>query len=129
MAFTFNGTPTTDLDHLRLAIGDTTSGDGPAPDHSNLTDEILEFFLDTGGGVAGAAAMAFDHLAALWISRPIFGPGELSTIHVNLARDYQRMADLWRARSNDPDAGGSGVTVTAWTKEDAYTDAAGEYTT
>ena len=127
MAFTFNATPTTDRDHLRLAIGDTTSGDGPAPDHSNLTDAILDFFLDTGGGVAGAAAMAFDHLAALWISRPIFGPGELSTVHTNLARDYQRLADIWRARSSDPDAGGT-VTITTFTKSDGYTSTGTDYT-
>lgn len=127
MAFTFNATPTTDRDKLRLAIGDVTENDGPAPDHDNLSDAMLDFWLEVGGGVPGAAAMAFDHLAALWISRPIFGPGELSTIHVNLARDYQRMADLWRARSSDPDVGASGVSVTSFTKSDGYTDSGSEY--
>jgi hypothetical protein len=72
---------------LRVAVGDVTVNDGPAPDRSNLSDELLTYFLDAGNSIPGAAALAFDHLATLWISRPIFGPGELSTIHTNLYRE------------------------------------------
>lgn len=98
MAVTFNPTPTTDRDHLRVHIGDTIYDDGPAPNRANLSDEILDYFLEAGGGVAGAVPLAFDHLAALWISRPIFGPGDLSTTHVDMYRKYHQAAADWRAR-------------------------------
>lgn len=128
MAFTFNATPTTNRDQVRLAIGDITEDDGPAPNRANLPDALIDHWLDVGGGVAGAAAMAFDHLAALWISRPIFGPGELSTIHVDLSRKYMAMANEWRARSNDPDVSGAVISVTTITKQDGYTSSGSEYT-
>lgn len=98
MTQTFNLVPTSDRDQVRIHIGDTKMGDGPAPDRKNVSDEILDYFLEAGGGVSGAVPLAFDHLAALWISRPIFGPGELSTSHVDMYRKYQRAATDWRAR-------------------------------
>jgi hypothetical protein len=96
--FTFNTTPTTDLDKLRVIIGDTTFDNGPAPDHSNLADAILDYFLETAESIAGAAALAFEHLAALWVSRPIFGPGDLATVHTNLYDKYMKLAAEWRSR-------------------------------
>lgn len=96
--YTFNPTPVTPLDEVRVHIGDITLGDGPAPNRDNLTDELITYFLEAGGGVIGAVALAFDHLAALWVSRPIFGPGELSTIHVDMYRKYHQAAADWRAR-------------------------------
>lgn len=128
MAFTLNTPPTTDRDQLRLTIGDITLADGPAPDRANIPDATLDFFLELGGGVSGAAAMAFDHLAALWASRPIFGPGELSTIHTNLVTHYTRLANEYRARSADPDVSGAVVSVTSFTKSDGYSDNGSEYT-
>ena len=98
MAFTYNSPPTTNLDKLRIAIGDVTTGNGPTPSMGNLYDALLSYFLTASGSVAGAAALAFEHLAALWIPRPIFGPGELSTIHVDMYRKFKQAADDWRAR-------------------------------
>lgn len=106
MAVTINETPTTERDQVRVHIGDTKLDDGPAPDRSNLTDELLDYFLEAGGGVIGAVPLAFDHLAALWVSRPIFGPGELSTVHVDMYRKYHQAAADWRARF--PASGGEG---------------------
>ena len=128
VSFTFNTSPTTDRDELRIAIGDTTFDDGPAPNRANLSDELLDHWLDVGGSINGAAAMAFDHLAALWVSRPVFGPGELSTIHANLYPYYTRLADLYRARSADPDVSGTVVSVTSFTKSDGYSGNGSEYT-
>jgi hypothetical protein len=54
--------------------------------------------------LAGAAALACDHLAALWTPRPIFGPGELSTTHVDMYRKFKQAANDWRAI--DATAGG-----------------------
>lgn len=98
MTQSFNETPTTGRDQLRVHIGDTKLGDGPCPDRKNITDELLDYFLEAGGGVVGAVPLAFDHLAALWISRPIFGPGELATTHVDMYRKYHQAAADWRAR-------------------------------
>ena len=131
MAFTYSITaPVSDRNQLRTHIGDVTSGDGPAPSRANLDDSLLDYFLATAGSVAGAVALAFDHLAALWISRPIFGPGELSTIHVDMYKKFTQAANDWRAR----DTSGAGefgsatvVTVGSFTRTDGYTDSGHEY--
>ncbi len=130
MAWTFNSPPVSDLHKLRVAVGDVTVNDGPAPDRSNLSDELLTYFLDAGNSIAGAAALAFDHLATLWISRPIFGPGELSTIHTNLYEKFRKAADDWRARATTGSDLGSGtvVTVGSFTRVDGFSDDGSEYT-
>lgn len=121
----------TDLNRLRIAIGDVTFNDGPAPDRANLSDEMLDYFLETAGSVPGAAALAFEHLAALWISRPVFGPGELSTIHTNLYDKFMKLAAEWRSR--DTSGGGelgsaTVVRVGGFTRVDGYSGNGGEYT-
>lgn len=134
MAFTFNPTPTSDLDKLRVAIGDVQRNDGPAPDRANLENELLLYFLETAGSVAGAAALACDHLAALWTSRPIFGPGELSTIHVDMYKKFKAAAEDWRARDAEGGSLGDGVgsgavvRIGSFARADAYSDYGGEYT-
>lgn len=128
MTFTFNPSPSSDRDKLRVIIGDITLEDGPAPNRANLADDLLDYFLDSGGSIAGAAAEAFDHLASLWVTRPIFGPGELSTVHTNVAAQFRKLADEWRQR-----AGGTGdlsatAGVSSFTKSDGYAEDASEYT-
>jgi hypothetical protein len=130
MSWTFDIVTPSQRDELRVHIGDVTLNDGPAPDRANLSNETLDYFLGSANGVAGAVALAFDHLAALWIARPIFGPGELSTIHVDMYRKYKQAAEDWRAR--DTVAGDLGsatvVTVGSFTREDGFTDSGSEYT-
>jgi hypothetical protein len=126
--FTFNSTPTTDRDELRIIIGDIAFDNGPAPDHANVDDATLDHFLSVGGDINGAAVLAFEHLAALWISRPIFGPGELSTIHTRTWEQFMKMAEEYRSRSADPDVSGAVVTVGSFTRVDGYTDSGSEYT-
>ncbi len=131
MAFTFNNPPTTDRDKLRLIIGDVTSGSGPAPGQGNVEDSFLTYFLDEANDIPGAAALAFEHLAALWITKPIFGPGELSTIHVDMYRKFKQAADDWRARStsaSDDLGSGAIVSIGSFTRVDGYTDNGSEYT-
>ena len=121
MAFTFNATPTTDLDSLRIAIGDVTEHDGQAPSRANLTDALLGYFLEEAGSVAGAAAMAFDHLASLWIAHPVFGPGELSTTHVDIYRKFKAAADDWRGRvTGDGGIGGDDTPPSATVRVSAF---------
>jgi hypothetical protein len=131
MSYSFTLPPTGDRDELRTIIGDVTFDDGPAPDRANISDEMLDWFLDSAGTVPGAAALAFDHLAALWISRPIFGPGELSTVHTNLSDKFAKKADEWRKRDTAGDGdlgGGSSVSIGSFTRVDGYTDDGSEYT-
>lgn len=123
MTRSFNETPTTDLDYLRVHIGDIKLGDGPCPDRENITDELLNYFLEVGDGVVGAVPLAFDHLAALWISRPIFGPGELSTIHVDMYRKYSQAAADWRDKGG-PELLPVVIGVVSLKREDGYSDAA-----
>lgn len=127
MAFTFNIPPTTDRDDVRLAIGDVTENDGPAPDRANLADALIDRWLEVGSGVWGAAALAADHLSSLWISRPIFGPGELSTVHTNLSGLWSKRADEFRKRAADPDVSGTVVTIGSFRRVDGYTRSGGEY--
>jgi hypothetical protein len=126
--FTFNSPPTTDRDELRIIVGDIAFDNGPAPDHANIDDATLDHFLDKAEGVAGAAALAFEHLAALWVSRPIFGPGELATVHTNLYDKFMKLAAEWRGRSSDPDVSGAVVSVMSFTRVDGYSDNGSEYT-
>lgn len=130
MAFTFTLTsPPTDLYRLRVIVGDTVSGNGPTPGMGNLDDTLLTYWLsEAGGDVNSAAVMAFDHLAALWISRPIFGPGELSTVHTNMAPYYQKMADRYRALSSHSSVSAAVVRVGEFTKADGFTPGGSEYT-
>lgn len=131
MAFTYSDTLTTDLDLLRSIIGDVTSGSGPAPGQGNLSDALLNSYLEQANDVPGAAALAFEHLAALWITKPIFGPGELSTTHVDMYRKFKQAADDWRARStsaSDDLGSGAIVSIGSFTRVDGYTDNGSEYT-
>lgn len=130
MAWTFNVATPSDRDELRTHIGDVRHDDGPAPDRSNLDDELLDYFLVAAGSIPGAVALAFDHLAALWITRPIFGPGELSTTHADISRKFAAMAETWRKR----DAGDGGelgsetvVRVGSFNRVDGYSDNGSEY--
>ena len=127
MAFTFNDPPTTDRDEVRIAIGDITTGNGPAPNLGNLADSLIDHWLDVGGNIWGAAALAADHLSVLWTSRPIFGPGELSTTHTNLSGQWAQRAKEFRARAADHDVSGTVVRIGSFVRVDGYTDAAGEY--
>lgn len=132
MAFTYDtADPVGDRNQLRIHIGDVRYSDGPAPDRSNLDDELLDYFLEAAGSVPGAVALAFDHLAALWISRPIFGPGELSTIHVDMFRKFTAAADMWRARDTEGDGELGSTTVVrvgSFNRVDGYSDNGSEYT-
>lgn len=131
MAWTFSlEEPVSDKDEVRIHVGDVRVDDGPAPDHSNLSDELIDYFLTAGGSVAEAVALAFDHLAALWISRPIFGPGELSTVHVDMYRKFSTAAADWRLKAASGGGeldGGVSLAIMTLTREDGYTDSLTEY--
>lgn len=126
--FTYNEPPSSDLHRLRVVIGDTIEDDGPAPNRQNLSDELLQWYLDEAGSIPCAAAAIFEHLATRWTSRPIFGPGELSTTHVNLSAKFREQADYWReqcAGSSTVLGGGDNVRSGSITRRDAFSIAPG----
>ncbi|MCZ2112681.1 MAG: hypothetical protein LC131_02330 [Anaerolineae bacterium] len=120
MSFSFNDPPVTAIDRLRVNIGDVNYEDGQAPDRQNLSDETLGYFLNTASDLNGATALAFDHLATLWIPRPIFGPGELATYHDRQVAYFRRMADEYRSKSADAEVSGGVVTVGSFKKVDGF---------
>lgn len=128
MAFTYNTPPQTDRDELRIILTDITEDSGPTPSNGNLDDALLNHWLNEAGDVHGAAALAFEHLAVLWINNPVFGPGELSTIHVSLSEKYLKMAERYRAMSSSDVVSAAVVRVGSFTKRDAYSSGGTEYT-
>lgn len=131
MSFSFNDPPVTAIDRLRVNIGDVNYEDGQAPDRQNLSDETLGYFLNTASDLNGATALAFDHLATLWIPRPIFGPGELATYHDRQVTYFRRMAEEYRSKSIDATTiPGVVVGVGSFAKVDGFSrgKAGGEYT-
>jgi hypothetical protein len=126
MGFSFSPSLGSDLDRVRLNIHDIEFHSGPLPDGANVEDETITALLTSEGNVACATAALFDYLAAAWRNKPVFGPGELSTIHVNVANGYEREASKWRERCADTGGGNTGydatpaVTVYSIRYDDAY---------
>jgi hypothetical protein len=130
MAFTFSPSLDSDLDTVRFNINDITFQSGPLPDGENVADETIDALLTSEGNATCATAALFDYLAAAWRNKPVFGPGELSTIHVNVAAGYEREAVKWRARC-EATSGDDGlvsysprVGATAVTRVDSFSEAA-----
>jgi hypothetical protein len=106
VAFTYDPTLDTDLDKVRFYAGDTVYLDGPLPDGGNFSNEEITALLTIHAEWECALAACFEKLASAWASRPIFGPGELSTIHVDTGKKYERLAEVWRGRCLEASAGG-----------------------
>lgn len=99
----YDPTLSSDLDRVRFHIGDTVVGDGPRPDRGNFEDAEITAMLAQWGEWPCAVSGLFETLAAEWSARPIAGPGELGTVHYNVAKQYRDMAELWRGRCNAAD--------------------------
>lgn len=107
MAFTYNTALDSDSrDLIRFHLGDTTADNGPLPDGANFSDEELDALLALYTDWECVVAAGFERLASAWASKPVFGPGELSTIHVDTGRKYERLATTWRERCENASAGG-----------------------
>lgn len=127
MAFTFTLPPASDRDELRIILTDVEEDGGPLPNSGNLSDEMLDYWLEEGGGVRGAAALAFDYLSVAWINNPVFGPGELSTIHVSLSEKYAKKAAEYRNALPQDVGGAAVVRIGQFTRVDGYSRSGGEY--
>lgn len=65
--FTYNAAaPASDLDKLRLYIGDTVEDAGPRVGGRNYSDGELSLFLTAGGSWSAAVGLALEALATEW---------------------------------------------------------------
>lgn len=124
MAFSYNGTLSTDLDKVRFYIQDTVSGSGPKPSDGNFTDDELSGLLTVEGCWQRAVAAAYEALATAWRKHVTFQADGLRMDRSDVADGYAEQAKLWRVKY-----GGAGATTTtgkagsrAVTRVDGYSD-------
>lgn len=121
MSFSYDPTLPTDLDKVRLALGDT---DSTAP---LLSNEEITAMLETYIGVLQTAAPLAESLAAKFARRVNISVDGLSKSYSDLSRNFALLAERLRARATD-EAGGlgmpliSGVSIAAMTSVDDNTD-------
>lgn len=123
MAFTYNGTLTTDLDRVRFYLQDTVSAAGPKPSDGNFTDAELSGLITVEGSWERAVAAGLEALAAAWAKHVTFSADGLSVSQSNIAQSYQTEAAKWRKLYGP--AGSTGTTgtgTTAVTRIDGYSD-------
>lgn len=86
MTWTYTADPTSsDIDAIRLLIGDTVSTD------PQLSDEELQWFLDTEGSVNGAAAAAVRSLIAKYARLVDKSVGDLSLSYSQRVAAYKAL--------------------------------------
>lgn len=109
MAFTYDGTLDTNLEKVRLEIGDTDSTD------PQFTDAEINYFLDAAGNVVvDAAIKACEALVAKYSREYDFETDQQKFSRSQRAKAYKDLAAELRA------GGGSGLSVLGQTKVDGY---------
>ena len=96
MAFTYNGTLTTNLDRVRFQIGDVTEDGGPRPSDGNFTDAEINQLITNEGTWQRAVAACFERLATEWTRYPSFKADGLSLNRSDIAKGYRMQAESWR---------------------------------
>lgn len=112
MTFTYDGTPSTDLEKIRLEIGDTDST------AALFSDEEIQVKLDSEGSVLRAAAALCEILAARFSRYYDFETDGQSFKRSQMAEMYARRAASLRARAYS-------VTTVETTRVDGYSDDVG----
>ncbi|MFA7295788.1 MAG: hypothetical protein WC211_01215 [Dehalococcoidia bacterium] len=105
MTFTYDGTPNTDLERVRLAIGDTVSTD------ALLTDEEIDALMALEGSSAGVelwAARCCEAIATKFARDFNFTADGTTVDKGDRAKAYREMAAEFRRRTG----GGLGVVQT-----------------
>ena len=104
MAFTYVGDLSTDLDTVRLNVGDTVQNSGPRPDKRNFSDAEAGAIITAEGHVTAATARIFEILSAEWAAYNLVErEGEVSFDAKGLADFYKALAYDWRAKPNGGD--------------------------
>jgi hypothetical protein len=108
MAFTYDGTLNSDLEKVRLQIGDTTSTD------PLFTDEEINVYLDQrAGNVLQTAADLCDVLAVRFSREYDFETDQQSFKRSQRVKSYQSLAKTLRSRAG-------GISTVASTRVDGY---------
>ncbi len=122
MTFTYNVTPSTDLDLIRLTIGDNVEDTGVKPNGTNYSDEEINFFLSKEGNNPNkTVARLYENLATLYATYVDTKIGSRDEKLSKVADNYIKLAAKWR------DDYGYGDTSTALvtgfvTRVDGYSD-------
>ena len=99
MTFSYSGTMATDLDFIRLKIGDTVSSSGPKPytgTSSNFTDEEINGLKTIEGTKERTVASLFEVLAGLWARYVDSKIGPRDEKLSKVADNYATLAKQWR---------------------------------
>lgn len=124
MAFTYNGTLTTNLDRCRFYLQDVVSAAGPKPSDGNFTDAELEALVTLEGNWQRAVAAGFEALAAAWQKHVTYSADGLQIDRSDIAKGYAEKAADWRKQFGR--AGARPIATLART--DAYSSSTTEYT-
>ena len=131
MAFSYSDVLTVDRDKVRFRIGDTQLNAGPRPDGRNFSDLELDFILsEEDSRVNGAIAHSFEILENEWSQYALSEKlQDVSFDAREVADNYAKRAAKWRKKPGGADDEERGSAIVAFTRHDAYTDAASsEYT-
>jgi len=129
MTFTYSEALSADRDKIRLRVGDTQDSAGPRPDKRNFSDQELTFILAEESTVNASIAHCFEILANEWTAYALSErEADLSFDASQVADNFFKRAKEWRGKpggASEAERSGGLVTLT---REDAWTDAASEYT-
>lgn len=98
--FTYNAAaPDSDLDRVRLYIGDTVEGEGPRVAGRNYSDGELGLLLTQAGSWTGAVGLALTALANEWAAAAInLKSGAQSVDYTAVAEQLRGRAHAWAAQ-------------------------------
>jgi hypothetical protein len=126
MAFTYNGTLTTDLDRVRFYLGDVTSGSGPLPGDANFTDAELSGLITAEGSWQCAVAAGYERLATSWRKFPSFMADGMQLQRSDIAKGFEDQAKEWRKKYGSGSTASSsrtgGAGSRAVTRVDGYSN-------
>ncbi len=129
MTFTYNEALSANRDKIRLRIGDTQNAAGPRPDKRNFSDQEITFILSEETTVNASIAHCFEILASEWSAFALSErEADLNFNASEVAENFRKQAAFWRKKpggASEVERSGGLVTLQ---REDAYTEAASEYT-
>jgi hypothetical protein len=99
MTFSYAGTMATDLDYIRLHIGDTTASSGPKPGTgtaTNFTDEEINGLKTIQGTKERTVAALYGVLAAMWARYVDSKIGPRDEKLSKIADSYAKLAKQWQ---------------------------------
>lgn len=124
MSFNYTGSLTTDVEKVRLEIGDTLPNNGPRPMRRNFSDGEIGYFLTAEDDrLNGAVARAYEVLAGEWGSyAQSESNGDKRRDASNVAAAHRVQAASYRNKTDGEATRASAVGSTMPTRVDGYSD-------